>query len=381
MLPPGAVSLAEALGLAGIRTAAFVSGGNFTRTMGMDRGFGVWNERNEDIGDRLDEFLGWLPTVGEDRFFALVHSYQAHAPYVPPAAEADRFTNPAYRGSLRETYERYLALPAHEAWALGVGPDYWPPEMVGYSPDDVRFLSDLYDGEIAYLDGELRRLIEAVLNGPRGADTALVVLSDHGEEFRDHGKFQHDQVFDELARVPLLLYAGTALEREGWQGRIDSPVQLIDVAPTVADLLGVSWADFGWSGRSLLATMDPAQRVESGGGDPAPVFTELIREHRTHEYAAVAWHGWKYIVHRQTTNGRTWEHLFNLEADPGEQDNLVDSKDAAATGKLESLRRVLRSFEEANAVRAAELGRSEPSSLSEEQIEELKRLGYTGTPR
>jgi arylsulfatase A-like enzyme len=381
VLPPDALSLAEVLAASGIRTAAFVSGGNFTRTMDMDRGFGVWNERNEDIAGRIDQFLRWLPTVGEHPFFAVVHSYQVHAPYVPPAAEAVRFTNPVYRGELRRTYERYLSLPTQEAWALGVGPDYWPPEMVDYTPEDVRFLSDLYDGEVAYLDGQLRRLFEAVLTGPRAADTALVVLSDHGEEFRDHGKFQHDQVFDELARVPLVVYTGGELERQGWKGRIESPVQLIDVAPTVADLLGVPWAECNWSGRSLAEHLDPVRRARLGRADGAPVFIELSREHRTHVYSAVVWQGWKYIVHRQTTNRKTWEHLFNLEVDSGEQDNLMDSKDAAATRMLEALRGLLSSFEEENALRAAELGRAEPSTLSEEQIQELKRLGYTGTPR
>jgi len=380
VLPPDAVSLAEALAASGIRTAAFVSGGNFTRTMDMNRGFGVWDERNEDVAGRIDQFLRWLPTVGDDRFFALVHTYQVHAPYVPPAAEAARFTSPAYRGALRATYDRYLSLPMQEAWALGVGPDYWPPEMVEYTPDDVRFLSDLYDGEVAYLDGQLRRLLEAILTGPRAEDTALLILSDHGEEFRDHGRFQHDQVFDELARVPLVVYAGRGLERQGWKGRIESPVQLIDVAPTVADLLGVPWTDFNWSGRSLAEHLDPVRRARLGRTDGAPVFTELTREHRTQFYSAVAWQGWKYILHRQTTNKKTWEHLFNLEVDPGEQVNLIDSEEAVATRMREALRGLLRSFDEQNALHAAELGRTEPSALSKEQLEELKRLGYTGTP-
>jgi arylsulfatase A-like enzyme len=381
VLPPGVVTMAGHLSAAGVRTAAFVSGGNFTRTMEMDRGFEVWNERNEDVAGRVDGLLEWIGSVGSAPFLAVLHTYQAHAPYVPPAAEAARFTDPEYRGALRDTYERYLGLPSQDAWALGVGPDYWPPAMVDYSESDVRFLSDLYDGEIAYLDVQLRRVFESILLGDRAGDTAMVVLSDHGEEFRDHGKFQHDQVFDELARVPLVIHAGTALERKGWKGRVDFPVELVDVAPTVSELLGVAWKRTGWTGRSLVPFMDPATRPAVAREPQRPVFTELVRERRTHEYGAVTWQGWKYITHRQTTNGRTWEHLFDLGRDPLEQVNLIDSGDAGTMSRLQALREAWRAFSEANTSRAAELGRGEPLPLSEEQLLELKRLGYTGGPR
>ena len=379
--PVDLVTLAEHLSAAGVRTAAFVSGGNFTRTMDMDRGFEVWNERNEDVSGRIDALLGWLESVGSAPFFAILHTYQAHAPYVPPASEAARFTDAGYQGPLRATYERYLELPPQEAWALGVGPDYWPPAMVDYSESDVRYLSDLYDGEIAYLDLQLRRVFEAVLLGDRAGETAMVVLSDHGEEFRDHGRFQHDQVFDELARVPLVIHAGTALERKRWRGRVDTPVELVDVAPTVSELLGVDWRRTGWMGRSLVSLMDPATRAEAAHDSPRPVFTELVRERRTHEYGAVTWQGWKYITHRQTTNGRTWEHLFDLSRDPLEQSNLIDAEDAESSSRLQALRETWRAFSEANLLRANELGRGEPLPLSDEQLLELKRLGYTGGPR
>ena len=381
VLPPGVVTLAELLSENGVRTAAFVSGGNFTRTMDMDRGFGVWDERNEDIAKRIDALLRWLEGVGGSPFLVMLHSYQAHAPYLPPMAEADRFTDAKYRGELRDTYERYLALPVQEAWARGVGPDYWPPGMVNYSDADVRFLSDLYDGEISYLDSELRRLFEAVLLGPRANDTAMVVVSDHGEEFRDHGKFQHDQVFDELTRVPLMVYLGGELERQGWKGRVEAPVQLIDVAPTVAALLGVEWRDTGWSGRSLEAYLDPARRLSAIGVESPPAFSELVREHRTQTYGSVTWRGWKYILHRQATDGRSWEHLFDLENDPLEKHNLSDSSEVAVLKRLEGLRDLWRSFEESNKAHAAELGQGSPSALSDDQLLELRRLGYTGSPR
>lgn len=378
VLPPGAVTLAERLAGTGIRSVAFVSGGNLTRTMGMDRGFASWNERNESAERRVSAFLEWEAGAGAEPYLALVHSYQVHAPYVPRRELADRFVNPEYRGSLRATYERYLALSDEEAWALGVGPDYWGPEMVNYTDEDVRFLSDLYDAEVAQLDAALRPLLERLLVGPKAARTAIVVLGDHGEEFREHGKFQHDQVFEELLHVPLAVFCGAELERAGWKGRVSVPVSLVDVAPTICDLLGVPAPDEPWRGKSLLPWLDPALRERATAQEAPPVFAELTREHRTHRYRAVVWRGWKYIEHRQLNKNLSWEFLHDLRSDPGERVNLIGSKEGDAPRMLALLRQALEQHVAADAALAEGLGQAAPSMLSEEQRRELEGLGYTG---
>lgn len=381
VLPPGAVTLAERLQVAGVRSVAFVSGGNLTRSMGMDRGFSTWNERNESAAKRVSAFIEWQSTAGADPFLALVHTYQVHAPYVPRREFADRMTSAGYRGALRATYERYLALSEEQAWSLGVGPDYWGPEMIHYTDEDVRFLSDLYDGEVAELDAALRPLFETLLIGPQASRTAIVLLGDHGEEFREHGKFQHDQVFEELLRVPLVVFCGSTLERAGWKGRVTSPVELIDVAPTVCELLGVSIEGTEWRGSSLLPWLDPALRARASGGEAPPVFAELTREHRTHRYRSVVWKGWKYIEHRQLNNNRVWEFLHDLGADPGESLNLVDSADSKAKQMLSLLRQALEQHVAENDRVASGLGSAAPSVLSDEQRRELEGLGYTGGAR
>jgi len=378
VLPPGVVTLAEALSAAGIETAAFVSGGNLTRSMGMDRGFGVWDEHNEDVSGRVEALLHWLSGRGDTLFFALMHTYQVHAPYVPQRELADKLTEPAYQGELRATYERYLAMPPQEAWTKGVGPDYWGRDMVDYTDEDVRFLSDLYDGEIAHVDAALRRLLATVLTGPLGGDVGLIVLADHGEEFHDHGKFQHDQLFDELVRVPLVIHPGNILERQGWKGRVDEPVALVDVAPTIADLLGVDPADERWSGRSLVPLLRPETRTAAVARDDAPLFSELVREHGQHEYRSITWHGWKYIRHRQINIDKTWEHLFDLGTDPLERKNLAERPDGDAPAQLARLRQQLDEFEARNVETRARLGKAESVELSPEKRAELDGLGYTG---
>ncbi len=378
VLPPGVVTLAEALAAGGIETAAFVSGGNLTRSMGMDRGFGVWDERNEEVSGRVDALLRWLADRGDGPFFAVLHTYQVHAPYVPPREQAERLTDPAYQGELRATYERYLAMPPAEAWARGVGPDYWGKEMVDYTEADVQFLSDLYDGEIAHVDSELRRLLQELLGGPRASEVGVIVFGDHGEEFRDHGKFQHDQLFDELVRVPLVVHPGVALERQGWRGRVDEPVELADLAPTIAELMGVEGAGARWSGRSLVPLLRPDTRPAAEARDDAPMFSELVRDHGHHEYRAITWHGWKYIHHRQLNIDRTWEHLFDLRSDPGELSNLIDRGEGEAAEMVARLRGQLDEFVARNAEARARLGQTGSVELSPEQQAQLEGLGYTG---
>ncbi len=362
------MTLPEVLRDSGWDTRAVVANGNLAEVFGFAQGFAYFKcPKGRPLSPYADAaFLQplvrqVLDDLSVPPYFLWLHYVDPHDPYLP---HPEHDWNPGYSG----TFD-------------GTDASLEPYRLRAPSPANRQRVIDLYDGEIAYLDLQLRRVFEAVLLGDRAGETAMVVLSDHGEEFRDHGRFQHDQVFDELARVPLVIHAGTALERKRWRGRVDTPVELVDVAPTVSELLGVDWRRTGWMGRSLVSLMDPATRAEAAHDSPRPVFTELVRERRTHEYGAVTWQGWKYITHRQTTNGRTWEHLFDLSRDPLEQSNLIDAEDAESSSRLQALRETWRAFSEANLLRANELGRGEPLPLSDEQLLELKRLGYTGGPR
>ena len=375
-LPAGVTTLAEFLSQQGITTAAFVSGGNLTRRMDMHRGFGLWDERNEDIAQRLAAAVAWLDQHQDRPFFLFIHSYQVHAPYLPPPEYQGPFVDPDYAGPLRERLERYLALPPEAQWEGGVGADYWEG-LLDFDAADVRFLSDLYDAEIAYTDAAIRGLLEAVLTTRRAGDTALVVLSDHGEEFAEHDKFQHDQVFEEHLRVPLMLRMPGGLERAGWSGRVRSPVTLVDVAPTLADLMIGRWPS-GWQGQSLRPLMDPATREAADRAPPRPVFSRLVRDPGPQIYRSVVWNGWKYIHRWQQDIDRTWESLFHLEEDPGERRDLIASDDPDIRRSLDRLRELLEVHTRQSAARAQLLGEGESVELDPEQRALLEALGYLG---
>ena len=378
-LPAGVVTLAEGARKGGLQTAAFVSGGNLTKGMGMDRGFETWDERNEDVSGRVDSLLGWLEAHGREPFVALLHTYQVHAPYVPPKQFAERFVDASYDGPLRATYERYLGLSAEEAFRLGAGPDYWPASMLDYTDADVRFLSDLYDGEIAYVDSQLRRLLEVLLKAPYADTTAIVILADHGEEFRDHGRFQHDEVYEELVHVPLLVKLPTPLERKGWSGPVETPVELVDVAPTIVELLGLPSPGELWVGRSLTGLLDGATRPAAEKAEERPRFSRLTRDPGPQTYACVTWRGWKYIRRHQQDKDITWEQLFDLRSDPGEKNDLSKSDDPAVVSVRDNLKKALRSHEQREAAMITLVGAAGTGTIDDAKRAELQGLGYTGT--
>lgn len=372
-LPRGLTTLAEILQEGGVATGAFVSGGNLTRRMGMDRGFDVWDETNEDVRDRLDALLTWVLRPERERFFAFVHTYQVHAPYLPPRDVYPQFVDSSYDGPLRPRLERYLDMPPEQAWAGGVGPDYWEG-MLSFSDADVDFLSDLYDAEIAYLDGQLRRLLEVLFRSELSTDTALVVLADHGEEFKDHGKFQHDQVYEELVRVPLMVRLPGPLERDGWKGRVGAPVELIDVAPTVVELMGLEAEDVEWRGRSLVPLLSPDRAAAAD--EDRPQFSEMVIDPGPKLYRTVTWRGWKYIHAYQVNIDHTWEWLFDLRRDPGERDNLIASTDTTAVAMLSSLREMLDEYTLENRERAEAAGPRDAVGVDDAMRAALEGLGY-----
>jgi arylsulfatase A-like enzyme len=374
VLPDGVTTLAELASAAGLETAAFVSGGNLTERMGMNRGFEVWDEALTEMGGRLDACVRWMLEPDRGPFLALLHTYQVHAPYLPPRELVPEFVDPAYDGPLRERTDFYLSMPPHEAWEAAVGPAYWDG-LLEYTDADVGFLSDLYDAEVRFVDSELRRLFEYLHGAGLDRNTAVILLSDHGEEFREHGKYQHDQVFEEHLRVPLVVRLPPALEGQGMVGAVDLPVSLVDVAPTVADLLGIDHGRTGWEGRSLL----PLLKDPSASGrewTERPTFSELVIEPGPKYHRAVVWQGWKYVHIWQSNIDHVWEQLYHLEQDPGEKSNLIASPGPEGQRALDALRVLLEEQTVRNAEKATRLGEGGTVDMDEDMLQLMIKLGY-----
>lgn len=170
---------------------------------------------------------------------------------------------------------------------------------------------DLYDQEIHFTDEWVGNLIEWVLAQTWGGQTAIVVSSDHGEGFAEHGFYKHGyEVFDEMVRVPMLIYAPGIRSR-----RIETPRSHIDLAPTIMEWLGLP-RDPGLPGRSLLP------ELEGGAAEERPVIVDLPRDRLQDRRRALIEGHLKLIA----LNDDTRFLLFDLKEDPGEKNDLVATR-------------------------------------------------------
>lgn len=336
-VPGGVEMVQEIFAGAGWHTLAVTGGGFMSSNYGFSRGFEEYIDRARSIDQGAKILSKHLrPLLRDDRpVFAFLHTYQVHSPYSPPAGFRQLFGET--EGSIKATSGNLLKILRDETRVL--------------TREDFEHLEALYDGEIRYTDEVLGRLL-ASLEAIGFLDNAVVVVtSDHGEEFGEHGGVLHGgKLFEELLHVPLIV-SGAGIDR----GVVDpSLVSLVDIAPTLLSLAGLEIPD-AMEGRSVFDS--PAserwqdQRIFAQYG-------ERLYSVRTPR--------WKLI--QRTSNQRV--KLYDLHRDPGEQRNLsarYPEQSAALLAELEEWR-VGRP--------QLDLGSRRDVELSEEMVEELRVLGY-----
>jgi arylsulfatase A-like enzyme len=315
---------------AGYETAAFTEDALIHAEAGFQRGFGHYWENTtvfQGAGDAPGTFrraLAWLGAHRDRPVFLFAHTYAVHAPYHP---------SPPYQTMLLD-----------------------PPN----TPDPARRVA--YEQEIRELDDELARFIAALDTLLSPERFVLVVTADHGEEFFEHGGFTHNQLYDEVLRIPLLVR---------WPGHVPAghtvtaDASLVDVVPTVLDLLGIEATSP--SGVSL----GPLLRGEATTLERSLIFAEAppsIWSDRT----------WSAIARSPTVKCFSFEkpsldRCFDIAADPAEQKPL-DTNDE---------RRPLWEAAKAHSALAAR-GKTDfqkkppiPSLHDDpERLEKLRALGY-----
>ena len=185
----------------------------------------------------------------------------------------------------------------HSAFLRHKGQPNW-----GNSP------SDLYDGEVLFLDKHLKPLLDRL--EARKDDTAIIFHSDHGDGLGDHGYLYHGRsLYDDNTRIPLIARVPGAKPRA-----IDTPVSNVDLAPTILDLMQVPMPD-DLSGRSLV----PMILGEQDEDLQRPVYTEIVRDKKRKPQRAWLRWPWKLIINVEKNKRR----LFNLETDPKEARNVA----------------------------------------------------------
>jgi len=330
-------TMAEVLKQRGYRTLAFTAGGFVSAEFGFDRGFDVFRDDRQNLAETIERACSEIDSPERTGpYFAFLHTYDVHCPYDPPERYAVRF----------RSQPRANHIPT--AGKCG-NPDF---NQMNLTPGQIRFLSDQYDAGIRELDDSLRSLFDYF--DQRGAwdDTIVVLVSDHGEEFGEHGQIGHQRtLYIEALRVPWIL-AAPGLNHDV----IDEPAGLIDVMPTLLDLLGMPFAHL--PGRPLL---NRSNRHPTSDSDARPLFSELDQLLEARSVIVGPYH---LIVSDQSA--QQW--LFDLTIDPTETQNLANHRPDVLS-RLTSLLEI----HERNQLNTSTTA---SSHLSDQRLQQLRSLGY-----
>lgn len=257
-----------------------------------------------------------------------------HAPYQPPA-------------NLRK---RFVTVEGTDRYTSG------PPEG-GISADDLAYLQGLYDGEVRFVDGVIRALVEHLEAAGRWERTLLIVASDHGDEFMDHGGLGHGTSLEqELIRVPLLVAGGRLAAFDGPR-RIDTVVRNLDIAPSILDAAGIPLPE-SFEGRSLLRLL----AGETEGVPPGTAFAQIGN------LWSLVDRDWHFIWNRDFNEVT----LYDNQADPRGTTDLADRHPRIVHQMRQGIE-ALMALQASS--RAASTGEDAPA-VDPAILEQLEALGY-----
>lgn len=302
-LNPKVLTLAEALSNAGYRTAAIGENNHLTPKTDFDQGFDTFEMKidPDEHWTRAPEmnrrFRRWINRHGDDDFFVYLHYIDVHWPYKSP---------PPFKGM-------YAGPPATVDYnRLGFVPEHNAAPPTEFDPELLEHMLATYDEGIRFIDDQIGEVIDELKERGLYDETLIVVISDHGDEFREHGKFAHgESLFDEVIHVPLIIKfpcPGPNCRQQ----TVTDQVETIDVMPTILESAGIP-LPAGLFGRHVF----------SDSPDPEPAaFSELDNQ------VALRTPQHKYIY--AFDSGA--EQLYDLTADPAEKRNLAAEQPELAEG-------------------------------------------------
>ncbi len=237
-LPYVNTTVAEVLASGGYDTAAFICNAWVSKERGFAQGFNEFYEiwRRENISaarmppletTATEKIIGWLEKRKEKNkpFFLFVNLNMAHLPYRPPEPFLSGFINPGYNNK--------------EVNRIADVTSMWPhlAGRITFDEKDYRILKDLYDGEIAFADDCVGRIIDCLRGSGIIDKTVVIVTSDHGENLGEHGRIDHNLcMYETTLHIPLVIRYPKLFKPGAVSGEF---VNLVDIAPTIMDLCGL----------------------------------------------------------------------------------------------------------------------------------------------
>jgi len=302
-LPRRYATMAQVFQRNGYDTAGFTGAAGLEARFGFDSGFDVYSD-SVTFGGFDATFplaLDWLKNRQDRKFFLFVHGYDVHGQFPVPGDFRSRFSDPAYPGPFHGVASEFLDLRMKTIKG----------EPIHISTADARFWLDRYDEKVVRADERFGRFWQSVSSLPSASRTIVIVISDHGEQFNEHGGFDHGMtLYDETLRVPLIIHAP-----DGAAARVDSQVRLIDIMPTLTEWLGLTMdttTQRQMKGTSLLPLMQ-------GRALALDAFSETSFLFSTEKRSLRASDGWKLIYDLEAFSAE----LYDLRRDPREQHNVI----------------------------------------------------------
>ncbi len=281
------ISLAGKMRAGGWETAAFVDGGKMHRSFGNHSGFTRYDDAGGGFNAVLPKARAWLQTTDRGKFFLFLHTYDIHSPYAPP-------------------YPYSKLLTSFETPRLDLAGKH-PPFLTSLdlSKDDLRYISDQYDGSVRACDADLMAFFDFLREENLLDNTIVVILSDHGESLGERDLIGHRRLYNVQLKVPLMIRIPGHRTR-----MVSGPVENIDLMPTLLTLFGQDLTAPSQGMDLSPFFMTPGSRISS----------DRLHLSETTNKAVQSTDGWKYILREVPED----DEMYFLETDPEELTNLTD---------------------------------------------------------
>ena len=346
---------------AGFRTAGFTAHEAWLGPKnGFHTGFDHFQTGYLSAPENLARIEAWLENDSTRPAFLFIHFYDVHSdfadlPYRAPPPHFGRFSS-GYQGSFDGLGEDGLKASTLLQQMF--------KQQRRFEEAEIRYIRDLYDDGVAYMDAQMQHLFDLLKRHGLYDDALVIVTSDHGEEFQEHGGLLHYQYFDEILRVPLLIrfpggrFGGTL---------VSTQVRTVDIGQTALAACG----------------LDPISMSQGVALQPLIQAAAEGVEWNASVGASLSFDGWKvaYRTDQYKFYGR-WEErglLYDLAADPNELSDISEEQSELA----QQLRNRMLKQLKAGRVRGAQLAEERKRAgrgtqqFSEEDLRRLGELGYT----
>jgi arylsulfatase len=332
----------EIIRAAGFQTAAFTGGGQLSHTLGFSKGFDTYWEPKvstkfkHSFAEMEPAAFNWLEKHYKDKFFLFLHTYEAHCPYDPPEKFYVKWSA-WYDGDLSKNtacFSNYLPHPR---------------------PTDYEYIRSLYSAEVNYVDSFLGKVFQKLKALGIYENTLIIFLSDHGESLGEKGYVGHCQLYQVQLQVPLILHIPGVGSTQ-----IDAPLELIDVMPTIFDLLKIKSA-YPFQGKSIMPLIYEPRVFETN--------RPLISEEQERVRIRSGDFALSFFPH-----GEPGEELFDLRTDPQEIEDISNNNPVAVKRLKDRYFQIVN--ESKNLSSLFILDSKNKREMDPETIEQLKSLGY-----